>query len=153
MKTIRFGLLALFFGLFLTGLQAQSNAALQKAHLSFLEKQDIEGWVDEDGDIQFTYNDRTFFIEVDESDTEFFRLVLANIWPIESEIERLQVLEAVDYANAQIKVAKAFMVRDNVWISVEVFVEDPGDYEAFFDRSLSVIELGVERFVEKMREE
>ena len=153
MKTIHLGLTALLFGLCVSSLQAQSNEVLQKAHLSFLEQKGIDGWIDSDGDIQFKYHDRTYFIEVDESDTEFFRVVLANIWPIESEIERMQVLEAVDYANTEIKVAKAFLVRDNVWVSVEVFVEEPGDYEAFFDRSLSVIELGVEHFVEKMREE
>jgi hypothetical protein len=153
MKTIHLGLMALLFGLCISGLQAQSNEAIQKAHLRFLEKQGIEGWIDSDGDIQFKHNDRTFFIEVDEDDPHFFRIVLANIWPIESEMERLQALEAVDYANAQIKVTKAFIVRDNVWISVEVFLDELGDYEAFFDRSLSVIESGIDRFVEKMREE
>jgi hypothetical protein len=136
-----------------TLLHAQSRAELQTMYLNILEKKDLEGWIDSDGDVQFKYEDHTYFLEVDEEDPAFFRLVMANIWSIESEMERIQVVKAIDVANAKVKVAKMFQVRDNVWVSVEGFQREVGDCEAYFERSLSVIDLAINYFSEAMAED
>ena len=128
---------------------AQSNAELQMMYMNILNRYGLEGTVDSDGDVRFNYDDKTYFIEVDQDDAEFFRLVLANIWPIEDELERLQVKNALDVANAKVKVGKGFIVRDNVWISVEAFHE-PGEFDEFFERYLDVIDLFVRHYVEEM---
>lgn len=129
----------------------QTAEELQQKFLKFLDRgMDIEGWVDSDGDVQFEYNDKTYFIEVNESDPQFFRLVLFNIRPIESISEQAQVLAAVDAVNRQQKVIKAYTTNDNVWIAMEVFLNDIDDYEAFLERGLEVIQSGVEIFVEEM---
>ncbi|MFK7926207.1 MAG: hypothetical protein AB8H47_29935 [Bacteroidia bacterium] len=141
----------LFCGLFSQSF-AQSVNQLQIRYLEFLESQEIEGKIDTDGDIQFKHEERSYFIEVDATDTEFFRLVLPNVWPIESEEERLQVLRAVDFVNNQVKVAKTYTVKDNVWIGIEVFRDDIDDYEEYFERSLQVIDRSVDYFIQKMEE-
>lgn len=124
---------------------------LQQKFLKFLDREmDIEGWVDSDGDVQFEYDDKTYFIEVNESDAQFFRLVLFNIWPIESLSEQAQVLAAVDEVNRQQKVVKAYTTNDNVWIAMEVFLSDIDGYEAFLERGLEVIEGAVQVFVGEM---
>lgn len=152
-KVFRYSLL---FTLLFCGLSSlsfgQSVNQLQIRYLEFLESQEIEGKIDSDGDVQFKYEDRSYFIEVDATDTEFFRLVLPNIWPIEDEKERIQVLRAMDFANNQVKVAKIYMVKDNVWVGVEVFRDDIDDYEAYFERSLQVIDRCIDYFVDKMEE-
>ena len=82
---------------FSTAAQAQwSESKLQTLYLDFLSGEGMEGSIDADGDVQFRYNDRTYFIEVNEEDNEFFRVVLPNIWPIESVSEGLQVVQACD---------------------------------------------------------
>lgn len=130
---------------------AQTEDELQQKFLKFLDRgMGIEGWVDSDGDVQFEYNEKTYFIEVNESDPQFFRLVLFNIWPIESISEQAQVLAAVDAVNRQQKVIKAYTTNDNVWIAMEVFLNDIDDYEAFLERGLDVIEGGVDVFVGEM---
>lgn len=130
---------------------SQTEDELQAKFLKFLDREmDIEGWVDSDGDVQFEYNEKTYFIEVNESDPQFFRLVLFNIWPIESISEQAQVLAAVDAVNRQQKVIKAYTTNDNVWIAMEVFLNDIDDYEAFLERGLDVIEGGVDVFVGEM---
>lgn len=148
--------LSLLFTLLFCGLSfqsfAQSTNQLQIRYLEFLESQEIEGKIDSDGDIQFKYEERSYFIEVDATDTEFFRLVLPNIWPIESEKERIQVLRAMDFTNNQVKVGKIYTVKDNVWVGIEVFRDDIDDYEEYFERSLQVIDRCVDYFVEKMEE-
>lgn len=150
LTTIFFSVFALLFVLPTTSF-GQTESELQQKFLKFLDRgMDIEGWVDDDGDVQFEYNEKTYFIEVNESDPEFFRLVLFNIWPIESVSEQAQVLEAVDAVNRTQKVIKAYTTNDNVWIAMEVFLNDIDDYEAFLERGLKVIESGVEVFIEEM---
>lgn len=146
---------ALIFGSFQllsVGAQAQNwtESKLQKLYTGYLSDMDLNNWVDDDGDVQFEYNDHTYFIDVSESDPEFFRVVLFNIWPIESISENVQVLMAVDAVNRQQKVCKAYTINDNVWIATELFVADPADFKPVFQRSLDVIESSVEVFVENM---
>lgn len=145
-------IIALFAFLCTLGLQAwsQTEAEMQKIYMSYLKKQGYKPEVDDDGDVTFESDDRSYFIGVDEDDPEFFRLVLPNIWPIESELERLRVYEAVDQVNQSVKVAKIHTVGDNVWISVEAFQSDIEDFDAFFERYLNLIELCIEEFQEAM---
>ena len=137
--------------IFSTTAQAQwSESQLQEMYLNFLEEEEMTGTIDSDGDVQFSYNDRTYFIEVNEEDNEFFRVVLPNIWPIESMQEGLQVVQACDVVNRSMKCTKAYVTNDDVWIAVELFLGSPDDFEAVFERCLEAIEQGLETFVEEM---
>ncbi len=145
----------LFLLLFLTiglscSLSAQTESDLQTLYLGVLEQISLEGRVDGDGDVQFEYEDKTYFLEVNESDTEFYRLAMPNIWPIESELERLKVLKAVNEVNKTKKVAKAYVVNDNVWIAVEMFIPKPDTFISSLERQINVIQQSVELFVEAM---
>ena len=109
------------------------------------------GFVDSDGDVQFKYNDRNYFVEVNENDLEFFRVVLFNIWPIESATESAQAALAVNEVNKELKVVKAYITNsDNVWMACELFVGEPDAFRPVFDRCLKVIDDGVDTFVDKM---
>lgn len=96
-----------------------TEAELQDMYVSFLLEEGYRPEVDQDGDVVFKREGRTYFIAVNEEDPGFFQLVLPNIWPIESEAERLQVLVAADYSNATSKASKVFIMEDDVWVDVE----------------------------------
>jgi hypothetical protein len=130
-----------------------SDKQLQKMYQEFLVDEGYKPEVDEDGDVRFKREGKTYFINVEAEDPECFRLVLANIWPIESEEERGQALVAMDHCNAQAKVAKAYMVKDNVWVAIETFIAKPEDFKAIFKRSLSALDHGVALYAKRMREE
>lgn len=148
---IKFAFFTLLFLFTTTLVSAQySESELQDTFMSMLADHGIEGWIDSDGDVQFTYNDRNYFVEVNEDDPEFYRVVLFNIWPIESNSEAVEVAFAVDAVNRDQKVAKAYTIDDNVWIGVELFIENPGQAKAVFQRSLDVIESSVDVFVSNM---
>ncbi len=127
-----------------------TEAKLQKLYVDALRGEGMTGKVDDDGDVQFTYNDHTYFIEVNEDDTEFFRVVLPNIWPIESIQEHGQVLSACDAVNKGLKTVKAYVTNDDVWIAVEMFVSRPDNFQPVLKRCLDVIEAAVDKFVEEM---
>jgi hypothetical protein len=135
------------------GASNKDKAALQKMYIDFLKEEGYQPSVDDDGDVVFKSEGKTLFINVLEDDPAYFRLVLANIWPIESENERGQVYIATDFSNAKAKVTKSYVVRDNVWVGIELFLPKPEDFKGVFKRSMSALNNGVAQFVSKMREQ
>lgn len=125
---------------------------LQNMYIRYLTDEGYKPKVDKDGDVQFKHESKVYFISVDERDPEFFRIVLAGIWSIESELERQKVLVAADHSNATSKVAKVFTLRDRVWVSIEVFLSKPEQFRQIFKRSMSALQNGVIEFVKKMKE-
>ncbi|MEO8589186.1 MAG: hypothetical protein ABI432_07455 [Flavobacteriales bacterium] len=132
---------------------SKEKKALQKMYMDYLDGEGYKPEIDSDGDVQFKAEGKTYFINVLEDDPTYFRVVLANIWPIESEEERQQVLVAVDYSNAKAKVTKSYMVKDNVWVGIELFLPKAEDFEAVFARSMSALSNGTTHFVTRMREQ
>ncbi|MBW1882076.1 MAG: hypothetical protein JRJ58_01000 [Deltaproteobacteria bacterium] len=131
---------------------AQNKEQLQRLYVEYLSAEGYRPSIDGDGDVKFKREGRTYFIIVSEKDPEFFRLVLANIWEIENDVERSRVLQAADHSNAASKVSKVYIVKDNVWVCVELFVAAPEDFRGVFQRSMSAMETGVSNYVERMRE-
>ncbi|MEO0558589.1 MAG: hypothetical protein AAF170_10455, partial [Bacteroidota bacterium] len=124
-----------------------SESELQTYYTGLLEAEGLTSFIDSDGDVQFTYNDRNLFIEVDDVDTEFFRVVMFNIWPIESQAEEVQVLGAANAVSKELKVVKAYTLDDNVWLACELFLPGPEDLPSVLGRCLSVLDDAVDVFV------
>lgn len=154
--------LALTFGILLavpgvsaqgTNKQTPNKAELQQLYMSYLTYEGFKPEIDSDGDVRFKRDGKVYFILVNEGDPEFFRIVLANIWPIESDKERSQVLMAANDANAKSKVSKVFTVENDVWVSIDLFVRRPEDFKDVFTRSMSALDNGVRSFVKRMKEQ
>lgn len=133
--------------------ESKEKKELQKMYMDYLTAEGYRPELDSDGDVQFKSEGKTYFINVVEDDPTYFRVVLANIWPIESEEERAQCLVAVDYSNAKSKVAKSYLVKDNIWVGIEIFIPEADDFKAVFKRSMGALNNGVTHFVTKMREQ
>ena len=129
-----------------------SKSDLQDLYVAYLKKEGYLPLVDGDGDVQFKLEGRSYFIAVDAKDPQLFRLVFPNFWKIENEAERQKVLIAANHATGLTKVAKVFMVKDQVLASIEIFVESPEDFQPVFKRSISALKGSVENFATKMRE-
>lgn len=129
-----------------------SKEQLQALFMGFLAAEGYRPEIDSDGDVVFKREGKSYFIAVREDDPEFFQIVMPNIWEIENGTERAQVLVAADHSNSLSKVAKVHTLRDNVWVSIELLLNEPEDFKPVFNRSMSAIDNGVANFVEKMRE-
>ena len=128
-----------------------TKPALQQMYVDYLTAEGFKPIVDVDGDIEFKMEGLTYFIGVNEKDPQFFRIVLANIWPIENDEEREKVLAAANEASANTKVAKVFTVKKNVWVSIELFVGTPDEFKPIFKRSCSALSSAKRTFVDLMR--
>jgi hypothetical protein len=107
---------------------------------------------DADGDVDFKFEGRRYCIMVDEDDEAFFHLVLPNFWRLDSEAEREQAVKAAALVTERAKVAKVFLVRDNVFASVEMFCDPPECVTEVFARCLHALAGSARHFAEAMRE-
>jgi hypothetical protein len=107
---------------------------------------------DDDGDIHFKFEGKNYYVIVDDTDEEFFRLIYPNFWSIEDEDERARAYVAAHDASARTKVAKVYVRKDDTWAAVEMFCAPPEVFRAVFPRSLSALQSAVQTFVEIMRD-
>jgi hypothetical protein len=121
-------------------------------YMEFLAEEGFRPKLDEDGDITFRCEGKTFLIFRSHGDEQLFRLGALWIWPIESEEERQRALVAAAETTAQLKVVKVFPMNDDIWATVELLFEEPGQVRAVFPRALALCQAGVEQFGSKMRE-
>ncbi len=132
--------------------EKMTKEQLQKMYLDYLKEEGYVPRLDEDGDVQFKSEGSTYFIQINVDDSEFFRIGFPNFWKIENVEERQKVLVAADHANRATKVAKVYVMKDNVWGSIELFLATPQDFKSVFRRSMSALKTVVDTFVKKMRE-
>lgn len=138
-------------------IQSEENAMSKAERISvILEHIRTEGYVptiDDDGDILFKAEGRSYFVILDENDEQFYRLAFPNFWSIDDEDERERVIHAASHATTKTKVAKIFPVKDDTWASVELFLSGPEEFNGVFVRSLSALQSAVRTFREAMATE
>ena len=120
----------------------------------FLEYLRQEGYAPrfEDDDVIFKYEGKTFLLNCDEEDKSFFRLLLPAFWEIESEEEERRALKAINAVNLRMKVIKVFSIHQNVWASVELFLDPFESFKLVLDRCLDLLVSGMHDFRKAMSE-
>ncbi|MDR0402612.1 MAG: YbjN domain-containing protein [Treponema sp.] len=147
-----------FIGLMLfcvTGLDAQmTKPQLQAMYTSYLREQGYQPEVDSDGDVVFKAEGRTFWIDVDDTDLQSFRIVYSNFWEIESLPEKEKVYEVANYINRTTKVAKVYVNsrEDDVSMDANIFIENPEDFKTHFRRMIDLLLFEIREFRDKMNE-
>jgi hypothetical protein len=129
-----------------------TKAEYQQFYMDYLTGEGYKPEVDTDGDISFKREGLTYYIIVTETDAEFFEMALPNIHRVADEAGRQKAFAAADASNAKSKVSKVYMVGDDVWVTVELFIASPGDFKNVFQRSMSALLNGANNFIEKMGE-
>lgn len=99
--------------------------------------------VDNDGDIHFKYEGVNLFFTVDRNDQLFFRIIMPQIYRLEGN--RTKVLEAINTVVRDMKVIKAFLVDDYLWLSVELFIDTTPELDDFFPRCMGLLKEGRSR--------
>ncbi len=120
----------------------------------YLEAEGYRPKYDEDGDLMFKAEGKTLFIDSTPNDEPFIRIMLPNIWEIESEAERLQAYRCASEVTMGIKSAKAYVnVHNNVHVTFESFYPNADAFCEVFHRCLSVTLGACNDFREAMRKE
>ena len=111
----------------------------------FLTKEGFRPEVEE-GDVKLKYEGDLFWVIQEEKDLEYVRVMYANFWPIESELERLAVHEAACEVTAGTKAVSICVAEDDVSSSVDLLVASTEALLKVLPRALEVCAIGAHRF-------
>ena len=122
------------------------------AIVQWFKNNDIIYNIDEDGDFYFKYQQHNFYILNQGDDKLFLHVILPNIWSIDNEDERADVLIVANELNTECKVLKAFVTSNDIILSVEMFMDSTPNVEDYMKRILDILISGRELFSQKMHE-
>ena len=89
------------------------------------------------GIISFKCQGKRMCFIIDEKDPLFFRIIMPGIYKIENN--RGKVLEICNEIVSETKVVKAFVVDDDVWLSIEMFIDSNPDIGDFLERCCDIL--------------
>lgn len=129
-------------------------SASAMVYKNFLEQEGYHPTIDSDGDVMFKHEGRTYYIDIDEKDEGYFRIMFPNFWSIENAAELTRALSAANSATMLSKVAKVYVRSDgkDIIASIELFFEQSEQFKPIFNRAMSALRNGVNNFVEKMKQ-
>ncbi len=108
--------------------------------LEFLRKQGFCPEVDEEnGNIYFKYQMTSFIFVNNDEDERFFQLLMPGIYEVTEE-NRDVVLEAANKVNHSMKVGKACIIGDNVWLFFENILDASPQVEDIMPRGLEILQ-------------
>jgi hypothetical protein len=131
--------------------------ALQELYLAYLRDEGYKGEVDEDGDIEFKYEGRWYYLHVFEDDEYYFRVTLPSFWEIETDDEQARALEAANAMNNEYKCGKVLYVESGdgytgMFATAESFLSAPNDFMPLFPRMLALLQNMAHAFKDAMEE-
>jgi hypothetical protein len=124
-------------------------------YVDYLVQEGYRPWIDAYGDVIFKDEGGTYYVDVDESDIQYFCLVYPEFWQIKDASELARALVAANYATRRTKVAKVYIVEgdQNTSACIEALLGEPQQFAAVFHRAMSALKAGVRNFVDQMRQE
>ncbi|MDR2194429.1 MAG: YbjN domain-containing protein [Treponema sp.] len=125
---------------------------LQSMYLDLLKEEGYKGNIDEDGDIAFKYEGKTYWIIIDEEEPEFFALYYGSIWGFQDDGDILKGLRAANAINKNKRLIKMYIdeEEDSIGVDVELFVQEPKDFVSYLLRSLCMIQETIYSFSRDM---
>lgn len=128
------------------------KAEIQSLYLEHLREEGLKPRQDGDGDLIFQMEKWTYAVTFDERDLHYIQVVLPNIWSIKDPDERVRAIAASERATARTKVAKVYVVRDNVWVTFEMLLGAPDALKPVFPRAVRTLVSAAKTFAELMKE-
>lgn len=92
---------------------------------------------DDEGNLIFRYEKRQMIVFKDSEDCNFLRICIPSIYEVDGDREKC--LEAINTISRRIKVIKAFLVDDQLWLSVEALVDSTQNTDNFIERYLDIL--------------
>lgn len=98
--------------------------------------------------MHFKYQGRNFVFLTDENDPYYFQVVLPNIYEVDGD--RRFVLEAIHTIISEKKALKAYIIDDNVWLAIEMFIDTTPDINNILGRCIDILNIGYNKFAIEM---
>lgn len=135
----------------LTTTTSASTATATAFLLQHLQAEGYQASTDSDGDIVFRFEGMGYVLCFDADDAAFGKLLLPNVWPIESPGEQQRVLAALDEVNRRIKLVKGHVLRGQVWFCIEMLLLEQRHWAHFLARATRSMAHAASLFANEMR--
>lgn len=116
----------------------------------YLSNEGFRYQFDEDGDIRFKYQGITLIFHSSPNDNQYFKLSMPCIYEVENN--RAKVLEAANTITREMKVLKAFLVDEYLWLTIEMFIDSTPNIDEFFERCCDILLEGRNKIARKIFE-
>ena len=118
--------------------------------MNFLREQGFLPEVDtENNNIEFKFQMANFVYIENDDDPDFFQLLMPNIFDV-SEDNREIVLETINKVNQTMKVAKACIIGESVWLFFETILDNTPDVSDIIPRALRILQSTQQEFYEQI---
>ena len=114
----------------------------------YLSGKEIDYEVQDSSMISFTYHEVKYLFISDNSDSNYFRMILPSIAQVTSE-NKEDIRESINKYNIEIKGAKSFIYDNTVWISIEQFVYSHLKTDELYERCLTILQQYFKVFLKK----
>ena len=106
--------------------------------MDYLQK---EGFVPtrESFGIAFRYQMKNYLFLDNDEDPSFFQLVMPGILDV-TDANRGRVYRAMDKMNGSVKVAKASIFNDEVWLYAELLIDSSPELDEIVPRALGILQ-------------
>jgi hypothetical protein len=122
-------------------------------YFDFLQTEGYVPTVNEQNDVVFKQEGKTFVISVDEEDDQFLRVIFPNFWSVESGEDLVRALAMANAINARFKVGKIVVVNKQVWAVAEMFIDSSPELAEFVPRILHILRHTADAFGTLMKAE
>jgi hypothetical protein len=101
--------------------------------------------------IVFRHQGKTFFLEDNEGDELFLRILMPNIYSTDDPAEREHAHTICNDITREVKCLKAFFVDESrVWLATEILIDHTPELDDFMERLLEILHEGQYRFQAKL---
>jgi len=113
--------------------------ATTKLYYDYLQTEGFRPEVNEQNDVVFKQEGKTYVISVDEEDNQFLRVIYPNFWTLTDNEDMLRAMAMSNAVNSRIKVGKIIVVNNQVWAVAEMFIDSTPELSDFLPRLLHIL--------------
>ncbi|NLN92705.1 MAG: hypothetical protein GX130_05255 [Candidatus Hydrogenedens sp.] len=117
-----------------------------KTYLKHLTDEGYSPEIQKDGAIHFKFEGGNYLIILDEEDEEYFCLLYPNFYSVETDKEKILVMQAMSHVTCKTKYVKLFLMSDKLCATVEHAFSSPESFFIYFKESLKRLQTGVHLF-------
>jgi len=121
---------------------------LQNDIIFYLKSEGFSPSIDEDGDIVFKKEGKSYFIEIDDKETSPFFLTLKRGLYEENGFDNQKAIRAADAAQ-EYKGIKVKFYKKTVYVQMEMFLQDVEHFKSTFYRMMSIMSYAMNELIDE----
>lgn len=117
-----------------------TKAERAKEFSLILDQLDVQYRIDDDHDLHILEHSLNYYLIIPDDENDYLKILIPKVWTIHNKRDFARALHACNSVNETIKLAKAFVSEDNVWLTIEFYLTRLEDLGVFIQQYLRVLQ-------------